>query len=116
MNVDQLNAFFLHYQIWVMTWPLWAPVSMLLWYAVGIQYERGGAWQLLAPFTFLGFLYDVLLQHTLFQLYFWEIAPRGEFTISMRLGRLLQRNDWRGKLARWLAHMLNVLAPSGRHI
>lgn len=116
MNVDQLHAFFLQYQIWFLTWPLWAPVSMLVWYAVGIQYERGGAWKAMAPVTFLGFLYDVLLQYTLFQIYFWEVAPRHEFTISMRLGRLLARTDWRGRLARWLADILNRLAPSGRHI
>lgn len=104
-----------HWLILLLTWPLWAPLSMLVWYAIGIQYERGGVWRVLLPFTFLGFLYDVLLQYTLFQLYFWEIAPKGEFTISMRLGRLLEDPGWRGAVSRWLAVILNWLAPK-RHI
>lgn len=115
-DLQQLHAFYLQHAIWFRTWPLWAPLSMLVWYAVGIQYQRGGAYRLLAPVTFGGFLYDVLLQYTLFQLYFWEVAPRGEFTISMRLGRLQTRTDWRGALARWLVRILNSLAPGGRHI
>lgn len=104
------------YQIWIATWPLWAPFSMLIWYAIGIQYERGGLWRMLLPFTFLGFLYDVLLQYTLFQVYFWEIAPRGEFTISMRLGRLVSRSDWRGIWSRKLAWLLNWMSPKGVHV
>lgn len=91
-----------HWLILLISWPLWAPMSMLIWYAIGIQYERGGLWRVLLPYT-------------LFQLYFWEIAPKGEFTISMRLGRLIEDPGWRGAVSRWLAVILNWLAPK-RHI
>jgi len=117
MDLDLLFAWLAAY--WpalLLTWPLWAPLHMLAWYAVGIQYERGGAWRVLLPVTATGFLYDVLLQYTLFQLYFWEVAPRREFTISMRLGRHLTTPGWRGALAWWLARILDRLAPSGKHI
>lgn len=100
----------------LLTFPVWSAPVMLVWYAIGIQVERGGVWKVLTPFTFAGFLFDVVLQYTSAQLWFWEIAPKGEFTISMRIGRLMESKTWGGEVARWMAPILNRLAPGGKHI
>lgn len=102
--------------IWLYTFPLWSAPVMLIWYAIGVQVERGGLWKLLAPFTFAGFLFDVLCQYTSAQLWFWEIAPLKELTISTRIGRLMESKTWGGAVARFLAPILNRIAPSGKHI
>jgi hypothetical protein len=101
---------------WILTFPLWAPLLMLVLYAIGIQYERGGLWSVCMFIAAIGYVFDVFLQYTLAQVYFWEIAPQGEATISARLARLIERKDWRGDVARRLASTLNRLAPSGNHI
>jgi hypothetical protein len=91
-------------------------IIMLIWYIIGIQYERGGFWKALAPFTFIGFLYDCFLQRTWARIWFWEIEPSGEFTITMRLCRLVFSAGWRGRLARLLARVLNFFAPNHQHV
>lgn len=105
-----------HWIILLLTWPLWGPVLMLLLYFVYIQHERGGLWRVCEAVAIIGYPYDALLQYTLFQFYFWEIAPRGESTISMRLGRIVTRSDWRGIWARRLAWLLNWMSPKGVHV
>lgn len=102
--------------IWLLTFPFWAPLLMLVLYAIGIQYERGGLWSVCAVVALMGYVFDVLMQYTLAQVYFWEIAPQGEATISQRLARLIERKDWRWDIARRLASILNRMAPSGVHI
>lgn len=96
--------------------PVWSIFVMLAWYVVGIQYERGGVFVLLAPFTFLGFIYDRILQRTYARLWFWEIEPDEEFTITMRLVRLVKTTGWRGDWARFLAKILNFFAPNHNHV
>lgn len=100
----------------LLTFPIWSAPLMLIWYAIGVQVERDGLWKLLAPVTFGGFLFDVFLQYTVANLWFWEINPKSEYTISLRIARLMTDRGWRGVVARWLARLLNRLAPSGRHI
>lgn len=122
-----------HWIILLLTFPVWSAPLMLVWYAIGIQVERGGIFKILTPFTFAGFLFDILLQYTVANLWFWEIGPtrrvpirllgfefhipvQKDFTISMRIGRLMESKTWGGAVSRWLAPVLNRLAPSGRHI
>lgn len=100
----------------LLVFPLWGPALMLLLYFIYIQHERGGLWKACELVAVIGYPYDVLLQYTLFQVYFWEIAPLGETTISMRLARLVSRRDWRGIWARRLAWLLNKLSPKGVHV
>lgn len=108
--MEDLKVFLELHWIWILTWPLWAPVSMYLLYVIWAQHYRGGLWTLCEYVGVIGYPYDVLLQHTLFQLYFWEIAPPGEATISMRVFRLKTAPGWRGSLARFLARLMNSVS------
>jgi hypothetical protein len=105
-----------HWLAILLTFPLWGPLLMLALYAIWVQHERGGIFEVLQLVAFVGYPWDWLLQYTLAQVYFWEIAPRGESTISMRLGRLVSRTDWRGIWSRRLAWLLNWMSPKGVHV
>ena len=135
--------------IYLITFPIWSIPVMLIWYAIGIQVNRGGVYKPLMPVAFTGFLFDVFLQYTVANIWFWEIPPKKrvdvdfpiaislttggftfsrswrikysytafqDFTISMRCGRLLSDKGWRGRVAHYLAVVLNFLAPDHNHI
>lgn len=93
---------------------------LVLWpvYIVAVQYLRGGWWRLLAPFTFVALVLDVVLNYTELALLTWDWPrDRYEVTFSNRLKRLVARDDWRGKLARYIAtKMLNPYDPTGTHV
>jgi len=105
--------------IYLYTFPLWSPILMLVWFTIGIQHERESLPDVLRAIlsfiTFFGLLFDIFMQYTVANLYFWEINPVHEFTISMRIGRLMSDPGWRGNIARRLAWLLNAIAPV-RHI
>jgi hypothetical protein len=107
--------------IWLITSLLWLPLALLVLYFIGIQYERAGmgqgwgwnvCWLVAAPALVL----DAILAHTLFALYLWDYPQRGEWTFSHVLARLIERNDWRGEVARYLKRVLDAVAPSGIHV
>lgn len=92
----------------------------ILWplYIIGVQYERGGWWLVVAPITLIALVFDVLLNFTELAVLTWDM-PRGEheLTFSNRLKRLVHDGGWRGRFARFVARrMLNPFAPGGRHV
>lgn len=101
-----------------MSWVLvaLAPLALLVLYAIGIQYERGGAWRILAPVVWVGLVMDVLLNFAHFAVLFWDWPRGGEWTLSKRLPRLNRDTGWRGGIARRLTVLLDALAPSGVHV
>lgn len=90
-------------------WPL---------YIIGVQYERGGWWRLVAPITLIALALDVLLNFTELALLMWDWPrDRYELTFSNRLKRLVLDGGWRGAFARFVANrMLNPFAPNGKHV
>ena len=107
--------------IWLITFPLWAPLALLVAYAIGIQYERAGmgqgwgwhaAWAVAAP----AWVVDIILAHSLFALYLRYRPLRGEWTFSQVLARLIERSDWTGEVARYLKRVLDAIAPTGIHV
>jgi hypothetical protein len=91
-------------------------VVLLPLYFIAIQFERGGNWRILAPFVAVALVVDVLLNYTELAIYTLDIPSRGEWTFSSRLRRLRLNTDWRGTVARYLARVLDAIAPSGKHI
>lgn len=89
---------------------------LILFYCLGIQYERGGWWNVLLPIALLGLVVDVLANYTELCLLTLDIPRKGEYTFSRRLQRLQHNTDWRGSFARYLIPCLNTIAPSGKHI
>lgn len=92
---------------------------LLLWplYIIGIQYERGGWWRVLLPVTLAAAILDVVLNYTELALLTWDMPRHGEYTFSMRLGRLQRLEDWRGKMARFIEkYMLGPFDPDGFHV
>ncbi len=95
---------------------LLAPFAMLLLYAVGIQYERGGAWRVLVPVAWVALLLDVPLNFLHVSLLFWDWPRSGEWTVSKRLPRLNELPGFRGQVARAVTRLLDRLAPGGQHV
>ena len=85
-------------------------------YVLWIQHERGGVWKLCHVFGILGYLPDVVANHTTFAFLFWRKPESGAWTFSQQLGNLVQDDGWRGVLARRIAAVLDRIAPSGKHI
>ena len=101
--------------VWILTFPLWSPMALFILYVLWVQSERGGWWRVFNLVRIIGEPFDVFCQYTVANLWFWEISFR-EPTISARIGRLMADTGWRGHWARLIAHHLNALAPSGKHI
>lgn len=89
---------------------------LALLYPIAVQYERGGAWRLLAPITLLALAIDVLANYTELALLTWDRPLLGEYTFSTRLKRLRQERGWRGRLVRPVVAYLNHFAPGGQHV
>lgn len=85
-------------------------------YAIGIQYERGGLWNVCRIVYAAGWFVDVLANYTELALLTWDLPRWGEWTFSQRLPRLIRQKGWRSTLAVHIAQLLDRLAPSGRHI
>jgi hypothetical protein len=101
---------------WLLFAPVWVPLLLLTLYAVGIQYERGGNWRVLVPLAYDAAALDILLNYTLFALYFLDRPRHGEITLSQRLPRLNLLAGWQGTVARALTVVLDRLDPSGQHV
>ena len=72
---------------------------------------RGGLWWLLAPVAIIAWPLDVLLNYTVLAAITWDFPRAGEITFSQRLSRLVKLNDQLGEDARWIARILNQIAP-----
>ena len=98
----------------------------ILWpmYMLGVQYRRGGAWEVLKPFAVATILLDWVLNYSELAVLTWDWPKAGEHTFSQRLSRLsrsggrrLAAGGWRGHLTTFIAvHMLDPFDPSGKHI
>jgi hypothetical protein len=95
---------------------LLSPLYLLGLYIAYIQYERGGLWCACKVFAIVGFPLDVVLNYTYFALLTLDFPKHGEWTFSKRLERLQYDYDWRGDVARYIAGILDAIAPSGKHI
>ena len=101
-------------------------MTLLLWvlYPLAIQYERGGWWRCVLPVTLLALIVDVIANWTELALLsqqarrmgLWDWPRLGEWTFSTRLKRLRYNDDWRGDVGRYIARVLDAIAPSGKHI
>lgn len=116
MNMQDLGYWFVGFMF---TWP----IILFVLYVIAVQYERGGAWKLMAPFTLLVILVDVALNIVFVSLLLSEMPfkhstflGRREFTISDRLERLVDEQSHVGSIARFSSKQLNRFAPSGVHI
>jgi hypothetical protein len=89
---------------------------LALLYPLAVQYERGGAWRLLAPVTVLALVIDGLANYTELALLTWDWPLPGEWTFSTRLKRLKRSPGWRGVLAWRVAVYLNYFSPTGKHV
>lgn len=84
---------------------------LLICYAIGIQYQRGGWCKPLGLLLIPGFLLDLVLNYTTLAVLTWDRPRKGEFTFSKRLYRLQSNTDWRGNVARPICLILNKIAP-----
>lgn len=93
-------------------------MTALLWliYPIAIQYERGGLWRAFYLMAAVGLVIDVIANYTELTLLTLDWPKRGEWTFSKRLKRLVLDAGWRGSVARYVAKILDVIAPSGKHI
>jgi hypothetical protein len=69
------------------------------------------------PWVLVAYIVDIFFQYTVFTVLYWEIPPRGEWTVSRRLSRW-KRNDplsRRGTWSRKLCSFLSVFDPKGDH-
>lgn len=101
----------------VLLWQfLYLPLLLAAAYPLVIQYERGGWWKLLMPFTLAVALVDVWLNFTTFALYLWSAPGKKEITFSQHLERLVFDTGWRGRIARVVARYTNWPDPTPPHI
>lgn len=91
-------------------------LSLAVGYTIGVQYERGGAWIVLAPVALVAAVIDVIVNYTILAILMAEFPRYGEWTFSNRLERLVFDGTWRGSVARFVATALNHIAPNKRHI
>ncbi|WP_439606877.1 hypothetical protein [Hydrogenophaga sp.] len=95
---------------------LYLPIALAMAYPLAIQYERGGWWRLLMPFTLVVALLDVWLNFTTFSLYLMSAPGKREITFSQHLERLVFDPGWRGYIARVVARFTNRFDPTPPHI
>lgn len=95
---------------------VYLPVALAVLYIPAIQYERGGLWRVLMPFTALVALLDVYLNWTTFSLYLASAPGKREYTLSQHLERLVFDPGWRGYIARAVARYTNRFDPTPPHI
>lgn len=97
-------------------WAKLTTTTLFLLYFFGIQYKRGGAWNLLRPIAVVGLVVDVLAYYTTWTLLLWDLPRRGEYTLTQRLHRLRDNNaGWRGDVSRYLCRVLDAIEPDGKH-
>jgi hypothetical protein len=84
-------------------------------YALGVQYLRGGAWRIVAPFTVVALLMSWTLNQTLARVIYGKPADWKE-TFSKHTARTVGVAGWRGRIARLVAALLNFAAHDEKHI
>lgn len=73
------------------------------------------AYVLGVPILVAGYLLDFIVNVTVCTLLFLE--PPRETTVTARLKRHADKDNWRGRIARWMAaHLLDPFDPDGRHV
>ncbi len=95
---------------------IYLPALLAAAYPLAIQYERGGWWKLLMPFTLVVAIVDVYLNFTTFALCLWSAPGKKEITFSQHLERLVRQQNLRGKVARAVARFTNHFDPTPPHI
>jgi hypothetical protein len=95
---------------------VYLPLLLAILYIPAIQYERGGWWKLLMPFTAFVALLDVYLNWTTFSILLRSTPGRREITFSQHLERLVFEQGLRGKVARAVARYTNKFDPTPPHI
>ncbi len=86
-------------------------------YFIGIQYERGGWWRSFALVAIIAWILDIILNYIEFTIFLQQLPHYKDYTISMRMRRLRDSEDdyWQNRFARYIAKVLDVIAPSGKH-
>ncbi len=92
-----------------------ALLLMLAVYAVGVQYQRGGAWRVVLPVTAVALLMSIALNQTLARVIYGRPAHWRE-TFSKHTARMQAATGLRGRTARLVAALLNFFAHDERHI
>lgn len=95
---------------------VYLPLILAVGYPVAIQFERGGWWRLLMPFTAVIAAIDVWLNFTTSSVALASVPRRREYTFSQHLERLVHDAGWRGLIARAVARYTNVFDPTPPHI
>lgn len=85
-------------------------------YFVAIQFERGGWWRVCYLVVVPALVLDVILNYTELAILTLDFPQRGEWTFSTRLKRLKSDPTWRGVVGRYIARVLDAIAPSGKHV
>jgi hypothetical protein len=85
-------------------------------YAIAIQYERGGGWRVCYVVAVPVLLLDVVLNYTELVAMTLDRPRWGEWTFSTRLKRLKRSTGWRGDAGRYVARVLDAIAPTGKHV
>lgn len=91
-------------------------ILLALLYIPAVQYNRGGAWQLMLPVTVVTLVIDVIANYTELALITWDFPRKGEYTFSTRLARLQFDTGWRGRIAKLSIRYTNHFDHTGRHI
>jgi len=91
-------------------------IVLFLLYPLAIQYERGGFWRLLLPITLITAIIDVYVNYTELALITCDWPKAGEYTVSDKLERIKNLEDWRGKTTRFFEPYLDYCDPDGNHI
>lgn len=89
---------------------------LALLYPIAVQAERGGWWLIVTPITFIALVIDVIANYTELALITWDFPANGEWTFSLRLRRLRTLPGWRGEFGKYVARVLDSIAPSGTHV
>ena len=92
-----------------------AALALLVLYAVGVQYERGGPWRVLFPLAMLVLLASWLINQTVGRVIYGKPATWRE-TFTKHTARTLAQPGWRGRIARLVAAVLNFFAHDERHV
>jgi len=91
-------------------------IVTLIFYALAIQYERGGLWRVLWPLYVLTALLDVVANHTEVSLLLGSWPEPGVMTVSQRIPSMLKIPGRIGKLSYYVSVYLNFFSPTHDHI
>ena len=102
--------------IYLIHW-LWVSTALFfLLYTLGVQYKRGGWWNVCRAPAVLALLIDVPANYTTWAVIFWELPRHKEYTLTKRLGRLRYDFGWRGAVARYITRVIDAIEPDGSHV